>query len=152
MPQLRIAVSSLIQAPAQQAYAIIADYRNGHPRILPKPYFVSLTVEQGGVGAGTVVTFQMKVMGSLRTFHSVITEPEPGRVLVERDSKAGTVTTFTVDPRDNGRQAYVTITTDLQVRDGPFGKMQGWMTGRLLRPIYEKELEQLAGVAVTQAA
>ena len=53
MTQLRIAVSSLIQAPAQQAYAIIADYRNGHPRILPRPYFVSLTVEQGGVGAGT---------------------------------------------------------------------------------------------------
>ena len=152
MAQQRIAVSALIQAPAQQVYAIIADYRNGHPRILPKPYFVSLTVEQGGVGAGTVVTFQMKVMGSLRTFHSVITEPEPGRVLVETDSKAGTVTTFTVDPRDNGRQAFVTITTDLQMRDGFFGKAQGWMTARLLRPIYVRELEQLAAMATTQAA
>ena len=152
MTQKRIAASSLIQAAAQQIYAIIADYRDGHPRILPKPYFVSLTVEQGGVGAGTVVTFQMKVMGSLRTFHSVITEPEPGRVLVETDSKAGTVTAFTVDPRDNGQQAFVTITTDLQVRDGFFGKVQGWMTARLLRPIYVKELEQLAAVATTQAA
>jgi hypothetical protein len=103
MTQQRIAASALIQAPAQQVYAIIADYRNGHPRILPKPYFVSLTVEQGGVGAGTMVTFQMKVMGSWQTFHAVITEPEPGRVLVETDSSAGTVTTFTVDPRDNGQ-------------------------------------------------
>jgi hypothetical protein len=152
MTQRRIATSSLIQAPAQWIYAIIADYRNGHPRILPKPYFVSLTVVQGGVGAGTVVTFQMKVLGSLRTFHSVITEPEPGHVLVETDSSAGTVTTFTVDPRENGQAAFVTITTDLQVRDGLFGKVQGWLTERLLRPIYVKELEQLAAVALSSAA
>jgi hypothetical protein len=152
MTQQRIAASALIQAPAQHVYAIIADYRSGHPRILPKPYFVSIAVEQGGVGAGTVVTFQMKVMGSLRTFHSVITEPEPGRVLMETDAKAGAATTFTVDPRDNGRQAFVTIATDVQVRDGLFGTMQGWMTTRLLRPIYVKELEQLAAVATSQAA
>ena len=152
MAQQRITASSLIQAPARQVYAIIADYRNGHPRILPKPYFVALSVEEGGIGAGTVVTFQMKVAGSLRTFHSVITEPEPGRVLVETDSSAGTVTTFTVDPRDNGQQAHVTITTDTEVRDGVFGKMQGWMPERLLRPIYVKELEQLAAVATSQAA
>jgi hypothetical protein len=30
--------------------------------------------------------------------------------------------------------------------------LQGWMTGRLLRPIYVKELEQLAVVAANQAA
>ena len=48
MTQQRISASALIQAPAQQVYAIIADYGNGHPRILPKPYFVSPTVEQGG--------------------------------------------------------------------------------------------------------
>ena len=152
MTQQHIAASLLIQAPARQVYAIIADYRNGHPRILPKPYFVSLTVEQGGVGTGTVVTFQMKVMGRSQTFHSVITEPEPGRVLMETDSSAGSVTRFTVDPRDNGQQAYVTIATDLKARGGVFGKVQGWMTERLLRPIYVQELEQLAAVATTQAA
>ncbi len=152
MAQQRITVSSLIQAAASQVYAIIADYRNGHPRILPRPYFVSLKVDQGGIGAGTAITFQMKVMGNSRTFHSVIIEPEPGRVLVETDPNAGTVTTFTVDPHDNGRSAFVTITTDLPVRDGLFGKVQGWMTARLLRPIYLKELEQLALVATSQAA
>jgi hypothetical protein len=45
----------------------------------------------------------------------------------------------------------VTITTDLKVRGGVFGKMQGWLTERLLRPIYVKELAQLAAVATTQA-
>jgi uncharacterized protein YndB with AHSA1/START domain len=152
MARQPITAAAIIQAPAQRVYAIIADYRDGHPRILPKPYFVSLTVEQGGSGAGTVVTFQMKVMGSLRTFHSVITEPEPGRVLVETDSSAGSVTTFTVDPREDGQAAFVSITTELQIPDGFFGKMQGWMTTRTLRPIYVKELEQLAVVATAQDA
>ena len=51
-----------------------------------------------------------------------------------------------IEPREAGRQAQVTITTDTQVRDGIVGKAQGWMTTRLLRPIYIKELEQLADV------
>ena len=58
----------------------------------------------------------------------------------------GKVTTFIIEPREAGRQAQVTITTDTQVRDGIVGKAQGWMTTRLLRPIYIKELEQLADV------
>ena len=37
--------SALIQAPPQALYAIIADYEHGHPRILPRPPFVSLAVE-----------------------------------------------------------------------------------------------------------
>src|SRR5512139_3319670 len=101
MTQQRIAVSSLIQAPAQQIYAIIADYRNGHPRILPKPYFVSLEVEEGGVGAGTVIRFQMRLMGRLQSFHSRIREPVPGKVLAETDLDSGAVTTFKVEPRDD---------------------------------------------------
>ena len=146
MAHHRVSASAVIPAPATKIYALIADYRNGHPRILPKPYFVSLTVEQGGVGAGTVITFQMKLMGRLQTFHSVITEPEPGRVLAETDPTTGTVTTFTVEPREGGQQAYVTITTDTQVPDGLAGAIQGWLTTRLLHPIYVKELAQLASV------
>jgi hypothetical protein len=128
-------------------YAIIADYHTGHPRILPKPHFVSLTVEKGGVGAGTLISFQMRLMGRLQTFHAAITEPEPGRVLVETDTTAGVVTTFTVDARDNGQHAQVTITTDIRVREGVSGAVQGWLITQLLRPIYVKELEQLAAIA-----
>jgi hypothetical protein len=145
----RISASALIPSPAAQVYNIIADYCNGHPHILPKPPFVSLEVEQGGVGAGTVINFQMQVMGKVQNFHAVITEPSPG-VLVEADIKAGTMTTFTVEPREGGQQAYVTITTDMQVRDGFTGKIEGFFTTRLLQPIYEKELQQLAAFAAKQ--
>lgn len=148
MAQQNFSASALIPVPAQTVYQVIADYRNLHPRILPKPYFVSLDVEQGGYGEGTVINFQMKVMGKIQSFHSVITEARPGQTLVEKDSRRGTTTTFTVEPRQDGKQSFVTIATTIDVPEGIAGKIQGWLTGRLLQPIYVKELEQLAKVAV----
>lgn len=146
----RVSASRLIAAPARKVYDIIADYHNGHPRILPKPYFLSLNVEKGGYGAGTVINFQMQLMGRIQSFHSSITEPEPGHTLVETDSNTGAITTFTIDPRSTGKEALVTITTTTTVPDGVLGKVQGWLTTRLLHPIYEKELAQLAAVAAEQ--
>jgi uncharacterized protein YndB with AHSA1/START domain len=151
MPQHTISAAALIPAPPQQVYAIIADYRDGHPHILPKPHFVSLTVEQGGVGAGTVIRFQMRLLGRLQNFRATITEPEPGRVLVETDMQTGAVTTFTVEPRADAQQAAVTITTTTSVREGLLGRLEAWLTTRLLRPIYVRELAQLADVAAQRA-
>ncbi len=150
MTQQSFSASALIPAPAQTVYRVIADYRNLHPRILPKPTFGSLDVEQGGYGEGTVINFQMKVMGQIQSFHSLITEPVPGQMLVERDSNRGTTTTFTVEPRQDGKQSFVTIATTISLPDGIAGKIQGWLTGKLLHNIYVKELEQLAKVAAEQ--
>lgn len=73
-----ISASARIDAPPERVYAIIADYRTGHPRILPEP-FSGLTVERGGIGAGTTIRFQMKLLGRTETYRADITEPEPGR-------------------------------------------------------------------------
>lgn len=150
MAKHSVSVSGLISASAQKVYDLIADYRNGHPRILPKPYFVSLEVEKGGYGAGTVINFQMKLMGRIQSFHSDVTEPKPGHILVETDRNTGAVTAFTVEPRSNGQEAFVTIATTTDVPNGMLGKIQGWLTTQLLRPIYLKELDQLAAVAKEQ--
>lgn len=147
----RAAASSCNQAPARQVYAIIADYRGGYPCILPKPYFVSLSVEQGGKGAGTVISFQLRILGGTKTFHAAITEPEPGRVLVATNLDSGVVTTFTVDPRENGQGAQVTITTDLKVREGVLGTLESWITAKLLRPVFMTELRLLAAVSAKRA-
>ena len=147
----RFSASALIHAPAQDLYAIIADYHHGHPQILPKPPFVSLAVEEGGIGAGTVIRVHMRVLGRLQMFRSVITEPEPGRVLVETNDN-GYVTTFTVEPRADGQHAYVTIATEIPGRAGVLGALERWFVTRLLRPVYVKELAQLAAVAATRAA
>jgi len=146
----QFSASALIEAPAPMLYDIIADYHHGHPAILPKPPFVALEVEQGGTGEGTVVRVDMKVMGRLQTFRATITEPEPGRVLVETND-TGYVTTFTVEPRAEGQHGYVTISTDLNGHGGIFGALERWFVKRLLRPVYVRELEQLAAVATKPA-
>jgi len=99
MPTHRVSETAIIDAPAEHVYAIIADYRDGHPRILPRPPFHDYEVEEGGQGAGTIVRFKMTAMGRTQAFRAAITEPEPGRVLVETYFDSQTVTTFTVVPR-----------------------------------------------------
>lgn len=141
-----ISASSEISAPAERVYAIIADYRDAHTKIVPRPPFVSLEVEEGGVGAGTKVRFQMRLMGRLQTFRAIISEPEPGRVLDEQ-TDTGALTRFTVEPRAGGAHAYVTIATTIAVRPGLLGRVEGWMAERMLRPVYMRELAQLGAVA-----
>jgi hypothetical protein len=105
-------------------------------------------VEQGGIGAGTVIRFRMRAFGQKRTLRAEITEPEPGRVLVETylDSN-GAVTTFTVDPGTAPADSRVTISTELPVRSGVSGWIERKLSTLMLRPIYRKELENLARVA-----
>lgn len=140
--------TALINGPANRVYALIADYRNGHPHILPPAYFQNLTVEEGGVGAGTVVRFQMRAFGQTQSLRAVISEPEPGRVLVESDVAGGSVTTFTVDSRAGGQQAQVTITTVGKTRSGGIGGLiERFMTTLFLRRVYAQELKLLATLA-----
>jgi len=146
----RFSAAALIHAPPQNLYAIIADYHQGHPQILPKPPFGSLAVEQGGTGTGTVIRVHMRVLGQLQTFRAVVTEPEPGRILTETNDN-GYVTTFTVEPRADGQHAYATIATEITGRAGVLGALERWFVTWLLRPVYVKELRQLAAVAATRA-
>jgi hypothetical protein len=141
-----VSASTLIAADARHVYRIIADYWHGHPHILP-PQFSGMVVERGGVGEGTVIRFQMRSLGRTQTFRAAVTEPEPGRVLVETDLDTnGAVTTFTVNPvNENG--ARVTIVTTLPARSGLVGRIERLLATWVLRRIYVEELEILAKVA-----
>ena len=142
-----VSASAVIPARRERIYSLISDYNEGHPRILPRQ-FKSLVVEQGGVGAGTIIRFQMSVFGKKQTFRAAITEPDPGHVLVETDLDSnGAVTTFTVSPGTAPADSRVTISTELPVRSGILGKIEKTLTTLLLRPIYVRELENLARVA-----
>jgi Polyketide cyclase / dehydrase and lipid transport len=139
-----ISADSLIPAPPERVYATIANYHDGHSHILPKQ-FSGLVVEKGGVGAGTIIRFQMSGFGSKQTYRAAITEPEPGRVLVETYLNTnGAVTTFIVDPGPTETQSHVTISTELPVRSGILGAIERLLSTRLLRPIYARELALLA--------
>jgi hypothetical protein len=147
MSQIHVEDSRVINARPEVVYAILSDYQVDHPAILPKPAFEEVTVEQGGQGAGTVFSLRMNVMGSKRTSRFVVTEAQPGRVLVETSQEAGIVTSFTVDPVGDGSQSQLTIATDLKSSGGPMGLIERFMVPRVLRPIYGKELEQIAAYA-----
>lgn len=136
----RLSETKRIKAAAPRVYEVLADYRRHHPHILP-PSFSHLTVVEGGVGAGTTITFDLRVAGMTRHYRSVITEPEPGRVLAETDVAGTGVTSFTVDPR--GDESDVTIATDFGTRGGLAGVIERWMAARVLPPIYRDELSRL---------
>lgn len=132
-----------IPAPAQEIYTIIADYQALHPMMLPKEYFLSLAVEQGGFGEGTIINFKMRILGQTQSFRSLITEPEPGRRLVETDIRSQTATSFLVLPTGNGQQSRVNISTELKDRH----IVEGFVARMLLQKVYRKELDNLARLA-----
>jgi Polyketide cyclase / dehydrase and lipid transport len=142
----RVIVSADVNAHASKIYQVIADYREGHPRILPRPPFGVLNVEQGGSGEGTVICFSIRMMGRTRQMRGLITEPEPGRALVESYPQTGMVTKFTVDPHDDDRGAHVTISTEVETRVGLLGVLQRFLITRCLTPVYARELRNLADV------
>ena len=136
-----VTARAFISAPPARVYSIIADYRVAHPRILPGE-FQELTVEKGGVGEGTVITFAMRVFGRIQRSRAAITEPEPGRVLVETLLDAsGIVTTFTVNAKSGGSE--VEIATRIPSGNWLERKMAAWF----LRGVYKKELALLAQVS-----
>jgi len=146
-----VTTTARLAAPPDRVYAVIADYDHGHPRILPKQ-FTGLTVEQGGVGEGTVIRVSMRVFGRRFEFRGFVTEPEPGRVLVERNvGESESVTSFTVDPGSTATQAVVTIATELRCRPGLLGAIERFFTSRTLRAIYGQELSLLEAVAIPTA-
>jgi hypothetical protein len=152
MPQINVAARALIDAPAETVYAVVADYHHGHPRILPPKYFTFLEVEEGGVGEGTVIRFGMRSFGKTRIARARVTEPEPGRRLVETMlDGTGIVTHFVVRPRDDGRRAEVTFVTRWST-PGLRGWVEQMIAPPMLRRIYTEELEILARVAGEQAA
>ena len=151
MPTHKFSVSAIINSSPKAVYSIIADYREAHQKILPNPPFISLKVERGGLGAGTEMLVQMKMFGKVKSFRAVVTEPEPGKTLVET-TDVGYITTFSVEPKNDGKNSLVTFTTELVLNSGLLKKIEFWMTSKLLRTVYRKELENLAEASANKTS
>ena len=149
MGKIQVKESAVLNARPEDVYATIADYRDGHPHILPKKNLYDLRVEQGGYGAGTVIRFKARALGVEIELYQRVSEPEPGRVLVEQDinSSQNTVTSFTVTPVEHGQKAHVTIATTLNATPGLVGFIEQIMIPRINQSIYRKELRLLEEVA-----
>ena len=147
--QTHYSAERVMNVPAELAYHLIADYREHHrPEGFLPPVFSDLVVEQGGVGAGTVIHFTSRLGGRAQTMTAAITEPEPGRVLVE--TSPGVQTTFTVEPAGGG-QTRVRFDTVLEA-GGIAGLLTRLFARGMLRPVYADELERLERYAQTHPA
>ena len=139
---VRVEASAEVGAPAADTYRMIADYRDGHARIIPTRYFRNLRVIEGGYGDGTVIEFDMLVFGKASHARARVSEPEPGRVLVETYPDTGWVTSFIVEPRGTS-SSRVTIRTDAVVRAGLLGLLKGAFVRSFLSRVFPAELAQL---------
>lgn len=148
MGSITVKAEAVLDAPAEEVFATIADYRQGHPSILPKEFY-DLQVEQGGYGAGTMFRFKMRVLGVEQSFYQRASEPEPGRVLVEQDidSAQKVTTTFRVTPLEQGQQSHVEISTTMYPSPGVRGLVERILILTINPRIYRKELTLLEGVA-----
>ena len=148
MSQIHVSSERTIAAPPDRVYRYIADFRQHHPRFLP-PAFSNFQVEHGGVGEGTVVSYQLKAGGRTRTYRVRIAEPEPGRVLTESDVASSLVTTFTVTL--DGGASRVRIDTKWQGAGGIGGWFERTFAPRILTKLYADELNRLDRYARDQS-
>ena len=139
-----VAAARRIEAPAEAVYGVFADSREAHPRILPPSFFVGMTVEQGGYGAGTIVRVKGRFAGRTRVIRGIVSEPEPGRLLVESYPAERMVTSFRVAPEPGGGASMVTISTVMPRRWGIVGWVEERIVRRLLSRVFAEELDRVA--------
>ena len=149
MGQIRVKAVEVLDARPEDVYITIADYKKEHPRILPKENLYDLRVEEGGYGAGTIIRFKSRILGVEQSFHHRVSEPEPGKVLVEQDidTKQNLATTFTVIPVEEGKKSQVEISTTMNASPGFRGFVERVVLSIFNPRIYRKEMKLLEGVA-----
>jgi hypothetical protein len=148
MSKVHVSAERVLDAPADVVYQCIADYRQHHrPGGFLPPAFHDLHILRGGVGAGTKWSLKVTLAGRTRTLVQEVTEPEPGRVLVEANDLDRT--TYTVDPVGLN-QCQVRFDTELDAR-GLEGLMTRLFAKRLMLPLYLEELESLGRYAQAEA-
>ncbi len=150
MTRHRVAAERTIAAAPSTLYGILRDYRVHHPKILP-PDFHNFRIESGGVGAGTVFTVDLKTGGRNRTFRMQVEEPQPGHRLEERDLASSLVTAFFVQPAPTAGGSIVRIETTWEGAQGIKGIFERLFAPRVMRKLYQDELERLEAYALAKA-
>ncbi|WP_201363406.1 SRPBCC family protein [Dictyobacter formicarum] len=154
MRPIEVKAAAILDAPSEDVYATIADYRQGHPQILPKGSLYNLQVEQGGYGDGTIIRFKARALGVVRSFYQRVSEPVPGTVLVEQDIDPihNVVTTFTVTSMEQAQMSHVEILHTENASPGLQGFIERLINPLVMTPILRKELQLLESVARQRAS
>ena len=146
MSTLHTAAEAVIDAPAPTVLAVLRDFNGQHREILP-PAFANLVVEEGGVGAGTVMSFDHHARRPERRRATSPRSRSPAEGVIEEHIVGrDMVTTFTVRP-DSATTTTARIETHWQPASGLAGLLERLAAPRMLRQIYRDELARLDEVA-----
>jgi hypothetical protein len=148
MSEVRASADRELRAAPGAVFEFLTDYRERRPRILTDNYR-DYRVEEGGVGAGTVIEYRFAAGRRERDYRLRVEVPEPGRTLRERDERSSFVTTWTVEPAAAGGSR-VAIASAWQGAGGIGGFFERTFAPAGLRRIYGDVLERLER-ALTQA-
>ena len=151
MSHIHVGAEREIDAPPAEVYAFLANYRDKHPIILTSNFY-DYVVDQGGIGAGTVIRYRLHAGGRERPYRMEIEEPETGRVLRERDTNSSLVTTWTVNQGATPDQSRVAVATDWQGGSGVGGFFERTFAPKGLRGIHTEMLNRLALTLTGSAA
>ena len=140
---ITVEATSTIDAPAEEVYAVLADYQVAHPAILPNA-FTGITVRKGGQGAGSDVAVETTVFGQRREYYLVVSEERDshGVSLIETDQYTGLSTTFRIEPLNRlaSGKSQVTISSELAVA----GFVEEMMMRNFAKRLFKQELNLLA--------
>jgi hypothetical protein len=143
MNMLQVDYSAVIDAPPETVYNIIADYEVGHRAILPQPYFKEMIIVKGGQGAGTELRLKLVALGQVYRYHQIVSEPEPGRVILEKDLDTAQSTRFIIDPTPDSEKTRITIASEFPIQPGFAGVIQKLIQGPFSRHMFKQELQNL---------
>ena len=144
MNKIHVEYSAIIEAEPALIYAIFVDFEEAHIAILPKPYFEKIVLKEGGLGAGTIYDLHMNIFGAKSQAEMHVSEPNPGRTLLEESQDGRVKTTIEVIPINGSTASHVTIQSDFAQSPGLGGFMEKIFIPFIIRHIYKKELQNLA--------
>jgi uncharacterized protein YndB with AHSA1/START domain len=136
-----------IPASPETVFTVLADYNEKRPLILT-PNFMDYKVESGGQGSGTLVSYRFRAANRERAYRIRVDEVVKGKELMERDRNSSLVTTWTVSPRDDGRQTHVQVTTQWESGSGVGGFFERAFAPLGLHRIYDQMLDMLESLVV----
>ncbi len=139
--QIKVDLERTIPAPPARVHAALADYRD-RERILPASY-LDYRVEEGGEGAGTVVSFRLRAGRRERRYVLEVAEPTPGVTLVERDRESSLITTWILSPTASGTATDLRLSTIWEGHGGVGGFFERTFAPRGLRRIQGELLDRL---------
>jgi hypothetical protein len=140
--RITIELERTVAAPMDVVWDRLRDYRDVRARLLTE-HFADYVVREGGVGAGTVIGYRLRIAGHERAYALRVEEPVPNCRLRERDHHARLLATWTLTPGGEGERTFVRV--EVQLRDPA---LDGWFARvrarRALRRVHARLLERLA--------